>query len=367
MIMKEVIFLFSLLSFALFNSAQTISDSSLIRTLVQANDASKQQILQLNKEVAVLKQQLQKQQQQGFNKFTSTSVFLDIAISSTYNLQALILKESYRNKIATINNPTSNELGFSLEFEIQNALKPLLQKAKNTNASKFGQVVGSLLETGKRSPVSLFPAGNVFTSIVSMVGSLTVKERGIEQQDLDNFIRSIEKYFNQYERLYQSNLLFNNNMEQLKVKLGLLQDDIRLLLQDLIIALDRKIKRQQLKSLSPEDLMLKYFDLKIVNALLSISDGKDEIYFPTDAVKSCKEIANAVQRIYNEYTTIYNTNYQEIKNIIANSKSLSPSVDQIQLSKTIKELEKLYSESKAMDADNIRLKTLLERLDAIVR
>ena len=69
----------------------------------------------------------------------------------------------------------------------------------------------------------------------------------------------------------------------------------------------------------------------------------------------------------NEYTTVYNTNFQEIKNIIGDSKSLSPSVDQFQLNKTLKDLERLFSESKTMDADNLRLKTLFERLEALIQ
>jgi hypothetical protein len=355
------------MGYAYYNYAQKFPDSAIVKSLIQANDASKLQIQQLGKEISDLKQQLQKQQRIGLNKFSTTSSFLDVAIGSVNNLQALILKESYRNKIASLNNPTSNELGFNLELEIHNALKPLLQKAKKTNNSKFGQVVGSLLETGKRSPVSLFPAGNVFTSIISMVGNLTVQERGIDQQDLDNFIKSIEKYFNQYERLYQSNLVFNSDMEKMKAKLNLLQDDIRVLLQDLIISLDKTIKRQQLKSMASEDLMLRYFDSKKIDAQLNKPGQKEEVQFPQDAIKSGKEIANGIQRIYNEYTAIYNSNFQEVKNIISNTKNVSASVDQVQLNKTLKELEKLYNESKNMDAENLRLKTLFDRLEAITQ
>ena len=364
---KKAILLFSMIVFVHDSKSQIITDSTIIKNLIQANNSSQLQIQQLSKEIFDLKQQLQKQQRQGLNKFISTSDFLDVAISSANNLQTLILKESYRNKIASINNPTSNELGFNLEIEIQNALKPLLQKAKNTNNSKFGQVVGSLLETGKRSPGSLFPAGNVFTSIISMVGNLAVKERGIEQQDLDNFIKSIEKYFNQYEGLYQSNLVFNADMEKIRDKLKLLQDDIRVLLQDIILSMDKTVKRQQIKSLSSEDLMLKYFDTKKIDAVMSRPGVKDEMQFPQDAIKSCKEIANDIQRIYNEYTTIYNINFQEIKNIISNSRILSSSVDHAQLNKTLKDLEKLYNESKSMDTDNLRLKTLFDRLEAITQ
>lgn len=164
----------------LWNSglAQKQRDTMVLANLIQANEESKAQIQNLNKQVADLKLQIQKQQRVGYDKFTNTSLFLDAAISSANNLQTLISKESYRNKIASLNNPTSNELGFNLEMEIQNAMKPLLAKAKKTNTAKFSQVVGSFLNAGKGG-LSLFPAGNVFTSIVGMAGNLTVQEKNI--------------------------------------------------------------------------------------------------------------------------------------------------------------------------------------------
>ena len=44
-------------------------------------------------------------------------------------------------------------------------------------------------------------------------------------------------------------------MEKMKVKLSLLQDDIRLLLQDLVLSLDKSVRRQQIKSLSSEECL----------------------------------------------------------------------------------------------------------------
>jgi hypothetical protein len=312
-----------------------------------------------------LKAQLQNQQGTSYTKFSSASLFLDAAIGSANNLQSLILKESYRNKIASLNNPTSNELGFNLEMEIQNALKPLMQKAHTTNTSKFSQVVSSFVNTGKTT-ISLFPAGNVFTSILSMAGNLTVAEKSIDQQDLDSFIKSIEKYFNQYERLYQSNVTFNSNMEKLKVRLQLLQDDIKLLTQDLTVALDKNIKREQLKNITNEEMMLKYLESKKIQQQLN-KNNAGQLTFPPDAIKSCKDIANNIKRTYDDYATIYNSNFKEIKSIISDTKSVSTGVNQGQLNKTIKDLETLYTDSKNMDTDNLRLKTLFERLDAITQ
>jgi len=322
------------------------------------------ELKQLIEEINNLKQELKGQQPGSYARYTSASLFLDAAISSANNLQALILKESYRNKIASLNNPTSNELGFNLEIEIQNALKPLMQKVHKTNTNKFSQVVSSFVNTGKTT-MSLFPAGNVFTSILSLAGNLTVTEKSIEQQDLDNFIKSIEKYFNQYERLYQSNVTFNSNMEKLKVRLQLLQDDIKLLMQDLTVAMDKGIKREQLKSLSTEEMMLKYLENRKIQE--QVSKSPSNAVFPPDAIRSCKDIANSIKRTYDDYAAIYNNNFKEIKSIISDTKNVSTGVNQSQLNKTIKDLETLYTESKNMDIDNMRLKTLFDRLDAVTQ
>ncbi len=361
--MRRIIVVFIFYSITNSLAAQRLQDTTFIKSLIQANEESKLQIQNLNKQVQDLRLQIQKQQRIGYDKFTNSSLFLDAAISSANNLQSLISKESYRNKIALLNNPTSNDLGFNLEMEIQNSLKPLMAKTKKTNTTKFSQVVTSFLNTGKTG-LSLFPAGNVFTSIVGMAGNLVVQEKNVEQKDLDEFIKSIEKYFNQYERLYQSNVKFNSDMEKLKTKLRLMQSDMKLLIQDLVLALDKSQKRQALKTSSTEYLMLKYFDSKKI--LDQLNKGNGQVQYPPDAIKTCKELANNIQRIYDEYTTIYNNNYKEIKAILADTKNVSAMVNQVQLNQTIRDIEALYTESKTMDTDNLRLKTLFDRLEIVI-
>jgi hypothetical protein len=63
-------------------------------------------------------------------QFVATSEFLDAAINSINSFNSLIKKENYRIKIISFNNPTSSDMGFNLENEIQTALKPLLAKPK---------------------------------------------------------------------------------------------------------------------------------------------------------------------------------------------------------------------------------------------
>lgn len=300
-------------------------------------------------------------------QYTAAINYTDAAINSISALNSLIKKENYRNKISSFNNPTSIELGFNLELEIQNALKPIMDKTSKSNASKLSGVVNSVMQTGKTG-ASLFPVGNVFTSLISMVGSVTVQEKKVEKEDLDNFIRSIEKYFSQYQKLHAANLRFNNDMEKLKARIKLLQDDIKLQLQDLIVTLIKTVKRSNLKNVGNEDLMLKYFDVKRITELINKQAvGSTAQQFPPDAIKGCKEIANNIQRIYDEYAIIYNSNYKEIRSVIADTKAVITTADQLKLNATLKELDTLFNESKTADADNLRLKTMFDRLETLVQ
>src|SRR5688572_30558941 len=121
-------------------------------------------------------------------QFTSTSEFLDAAINSINSFNSLIKKENYRNKITSFNNPTSSDLGFNLENEIQTALKPLLAKAKTTNINKFSQVVSSLVSNQSKTTTTKVVAGvnPIFSTLLGLVGTLTIQEKKITREDLDS-------------------------------------------------------------------------------------------------------------------------------------------------------------------------------------
>jgi cell division protein FtsB len=77
--LKYITSLFILCIFYVQHSMAQVADSIAIKNLQQENEARKQQVQQLNKEVTELKAALKKQQQQGFDKFMLSSNFLDAA------------------------------------------------------------------------------------------------------------------------------------------------------------------------------------------------------------------------------------------------------------------------------------------------
>lgn len=304
-------------------------------------------------------------------QFVATSSLLDAALNSLNSLTSLIKKENYRNKISSFNNPTSSELGFSLEVEIQSALRPILAKTKNTNTYKFSEVVSSIIGNPVRSqlPKTTMGARMVFNTLLSLVGTLTIQEKKVTPQDLDSFMYATSRYFVQYEKLNQANQSFDESIEKLNIKVQELQFDIKEYMLDMISILHNEVSRTQLKQKSLEELLLKYLDKEVLDTIFK--DKYDtyntvEKYYPGDGIKTAKEISYTTQKLFNEYQKLYADNYGEIRNILMQSKGLGKNIDTKQVDRSIRELEELYTDSKNADVLNIRLTTLFERLKNLV-
>ena len=300
-------------------------------------------------------------------QFTATSDFLDAAINSINSFNGLIKKENYRIKITSFNNPTSSDMGFNLENEIQTALKPLLSKAKNTNSNKFSAVVSSLMTSQtKTSPVKTVTSINpLFSTLLGVVGTLTIQEKKITREDLDSFILATSKYFVQYEKLNQANILFDQNIEKINNKLKDLQFDIKEYMLDMITILNKNIQRSQLKNSNTEELFLKYLDKQKLEAIIPLNTVEEPdlpFKYPTDGIKTAKDIAYNLQKLFNEYQKIYTDNYQQIRSILLESKTLGKNINTRQVDASLKELENLYNDSKNSDVLSLRLTTLFERL-----
>ena len=366
-LLKEILsgrklFLLTLFGFFFKSSHCQVYDSGYAGIHMESQ-ANRLKIQTLDSSVADLKLQLRLANQGGFEKLINAVYFLDASISVYNNLQILFFKESYRNKITSLNNPTSNELGFNLLSEIQIALKPLLEKCRHTDENKFIGVLGSIVNTGSKGMSGLFNTTSLFGSILNMVGNLTVTEKKISRDDLDNFIKIIGRFFNEYEKLNRSNFTFSVEVDKLKIKLKYLGDDIKSVLADVVMESDKLQDRNLLKKMASEDIMLRYFNADKLKQKIDQSPVSARLDIPPDIIKSCKEICVGLQRLYEEYSFLYNNNYKEIKSIITETKSASATIDQDQLNRTLKEIDALYAESREADNNSLHFKTLSSRLD----
>jgi hypothetical protein len=301
-------------------------------------------------------------------QFLSTIDFLDAAINSLNSFNSLLKKEAYRIKITSFNNPTSSDMGFNLENEIQTALKPLLDKAKNTNTQKFSGIVSSILGSQAKSGLgkTLSLVSPVFPTLLGLVGNLTVQEKKITREDLDSFITATSKYFVQYEKLNQANNLLDQNIDRLNAKMRDLQFDAKEYMLDFITILYKNIQRPGLKSLSYEELFLRYLDRQKIESLWEGELTSDAaIRYPSDGIKGAKDLAYNLQKLFNDYQKVYTENYGQIKTILQDAKKLGKNVNVQQVDASLKEVEELFTESKSSDILSLRLATLFERLKSL--
>jgi hypothetical protein len=131
----------------------------------------------------------------------------------------------------------------------------------------------------------------------------------------------------------------------------------------MVTILNPKIQRGSLKSLNNEELYLKYLDNAKRNEPISIEEPT--CHYPSDGIKTAKDIAYSLQKIFNEYQKVYTENYQQVRNILMDSKSLSKNINVKQVESSLKDLELLYSDSKNADVLGLRLTTLFERLKVL--
>ena len=308
------------------------------------------------------------QQQNSHARFIASAHLIDASINSLNSLGSLIRKENYRNKISSFNNPASSEMGFNLELEIQTALKPILEKARQTNTSKFSDVIATMIQhpIKNQQGAIFFGSNGLLGSVLGLVANLTVQEKRISKQDLDSFLIKVNKYFLQYEKLYEANNDLEKNIDAFSIKLQALQFDIREHMMDLVMVLFKHTNRQLLKYKSLEELQIKHLDKTVLDTVLK-KDNDYSLKFPGDAIKASKEMVYGIQKLFEAYQKMYADNYEQIKNILLQSKELGNNINVQKIDQSLGELEKFYLESKDADVLNLRLQTLSERLKILVQ
>src|SRR5688572_2710539 len=133
---------------------------------------------------------------------------------------------------------------------------------------------------------------------------------------------------------------------------------------DMVVLLNSELQRTSLKYLANEELPIKYLDKYKVEE--KMSNQKSSVVYPSDGIKGAKEISSSLQKLFSEYQKVYAENYQQIHNILSDSKTLSKNINTKRVDASLKELEELYTESNASDVLSLRLTTLSERLKLLV-
>ncbi|RYD86372.1 MAG: hypothetical protein EOP50_22505, partial [Sphingobacteriales bacterium] len=258
------------------------------------------------------------------SQLLATIDFLDAGVNSLNAVNSLLKKEAYRVRIASLNNPASTDLGFNLGQEVQAALKPLLDKAKSTDAQKFSSVVGSLL-AGVQQTGGITPVRSIFPTLLGLVGNLTVQEKRISREDLDSFQAVVGRYFLQFEKLQTANTVFDQHIDRLNNRMRDLQFDLREYQLDLCALLYPEVPRGSLRTLGDEELLLNYLSRNKLDARWA--KGPVPQRYPSDALKSAKDLSANLQKLFADYQKVYTENYQQVRTILNETRALGKRIN----------------------------------------
>ena len=302
----------------------------------------------------------------------SLAYFIESANNSINSLNSLLKKDNYRNKITTLNNPTNNELGFSLKNEILMALKPLLDKAKKTDNSKFRDVIENFLsnpeENGIGPAKKYLPSLGIFSTVLSLVGNLVIAEKNISREDLNQFISKIGQYFYQYEKLNIINEQFGQQVQNLLERSEEIKQDLKDFLMECVSTADKNLAKQSINAMTVEALLQKYYDPQKLQTWLDTARLKTEgTLYPPDAATTVKMLTSGVKKLQKEFEAVYYDNYKELKELITSLKNTIPHLDEKQLDKTNSEIDKLYNESRQADVINLNITQVDERMNTVCR
>jgi hypothetical protein len=302
----------------------------------------------------------------------SIAYFIESANNSVNSLNSLLKKDNYRNKITTLNNPTNNELGFSLKNEILIALKPILDKVKRADPGKFREVIENFLtnpeENGIRAVKKYLPSLGIFSTVLSLVGNLVISEKNITKEDFNQFTIKIQQYFYQYEKLNAINEQFGMLVQKLLEKTEETKQDLREFLVDCIHTMNSNIPKAQIKEMPVEALLQKYYDPQKLQAWPDTAHLKSEgSLYPPDAPTTIKLLTSGIKKLQKEFEAIYSDNYKQLKELIASLKISIPNLDQEQLNKTTSELDTLYNDSRQADLVDLNIALIDERMNMACR
>jgi hypothetical protein len=306
-------------------------------------------------------------------KVLKTSEFLSAANNSLDVLASAIDVNDYKTLVIDLNNPTNEGLGFNLQKEVIEKLRPLISKAKKTNKTKFSEIVTSILQSPASATIKTFiPASSVLSTVLGLVGTLTVNEETITKADLEIFQSNIAKYFALYERLSIANESLRFNLEKLKIKNAAVREMLKAMLIERVNATNPTISIAVLKDMTFEDILLDYYNVNKLSLMYDAADPNSEqtlkdprFFYPADGAITAREIANDIEKAFNEYDAIYLENYRLLKSIVTDSAALNSDPQSREVHTTLKNLQEKYENSVRTLKLSSKIRTLFENLRAI--
>ncbi|MCU0445134.1 MAG: hypothetical protein MUE85_09460 [Microscillaceae bacterium] len=308
----------------------------------------------------------------------ATANLMDAINTSLNALEFSVSSLDYSNSIFELNNPTNNDLGFSLDKAVLKIMDERIIKGKF--GKRFGDrlrtVVSSIINNPIVNPiinnpitkaiVSTVPAVNSLSSVFNVVNSLAVTEPDLPADALKNFNQDLQRYVAHYEALAKASRDLDFNLVNLKLK----SESVRKLATNYVRqSVEDLYTRDGVKNLPNLDmntLVKRFYNYASVTEFIKGVEKESNnnynflskrLVYPIIGRSKVAFINEEVEKLYNEYVTTLSNYHNNVITILNNATKLSD--DQNKITAKIYDLDNRYKNlvqayEKNVDLPNIK-------------
>jgi len=258
---------------------------------------------------------------------SQTSAFVKSASKSFRAIDASIAQATYMGEVIKLNNPTNEDLGFSLKQILNDLIQThILNKDKSLGKSgKVNQFVTGLIE----HPItelakSAVPAIN---TVVSFISNLCFNSKKIDEKDFNKFTQELKKYVEHYEGIANATKEYESNLQQIKIRSAALELYLESFTFERVSQLYPSVDfSEEKKKYTFNELLRKYYSIDIVNQEIDKCSCDlliaSQFNYPITALNQARYIQDELNSLSNQYIRVNYSYYEEISKTLTKSKEL---------------------------------------------
>ncbi len=309
-----------------------------------------------------------------FNKskmsFINTAIFMEKVDGALRDLNSAIANFSYASSITKLNNPTNNELGFSLDKAVVDIVeKHILSqiKPKRGFAERFKSVIQNIIQNPLIAPVinvakgitsvlsATVPAVSSITSVLNTVNSFAINEPALSPESLANFTKELQKFVQHYESLAKASQELETSLSQLRLKMETVRKVAENFTQKTIIDVYTADGLPDLSKMELEEMVKKYFNYRTVNDYIGNLEKNTtgaskfnvlskRLTYPSISRSQASMIMEELEKLHNEYLAGLSNYQKNILGVLENAKRTGITPDPNAISNKITELDVQYQQ-----------------------
>lgn len=308
-----------------------------------------------------------------FNKskmsFINTATFIEKVDGALRDLNSAIANFSYASSISKLNNPTNNELGFSLDKSIVDILDKtiLTQVKKRGMGDRLKSIINNIVQIPLISPIvniakgitsalsATVPAVSSITSVFNTVNSFAISEPSISPESLVNFTKELQKFVQHYEALAKASQELETSLSQLRVKMETVRKITENFTQKTIIDVYTNDGLPDLAKMELEEMVKKFFNYRSVNDYVANLEKNatgankynylsKRLIYPSISRSQASLIMGELEKLNNEYLVGLSSYQKNVLTVLENAKRTGITPDPNAISNKIAELDSQYQQ-----------------------